>query len=36
MQGEFKRLFPDAPSPMQDRVSAVREAAQTSKAVVLL
>ncbi|MGL4621972.1 MAG: NAD(P)H-hydrate dehydratase [Chroococcidiopsis sp.] len=34
--GEFKRLFPDAPSPMQDRISAVREAAQTSKAVVLL
>jgi len=34
--GEFKRLFPDAPSPMQDRISAVRQAAQTSKAVVLL
>lgn len=34
--GEFKRLFPDAPNPMQDRVSAVRSAAQMSGAVVLL
>ncbi len=34
--GEFKRLFPDAPDPMKDRVSAVRSAAQMSGAVVLL
>lgn len=34
--GEFKRLFPDAGDPMQDRVSAVRSAAQSSGAVVLL
>ena len=34
--GEFKRLFPDSTDPMQDRVSAVRSAAQMSGAVVLL
>ena len=34
--GEFKRLFPDTPDPMKDRVSAVREAARKSGAVVLL
>lgn len=34
--GEFKRLFPDAADPMKDRVNAVRSAAQTSGAVVLL
>ena len=34
--GEFKRLFPDAPNPMQDRISAVRTAAQASKVIVLL
>jgi NAD(P)H-hydrate epimerase len=34
--GEFKRLFPDAGDPMQDRVSAVRSAAHSSGAVVLL
>jgi ADP-dependent NAD(P)H-hydrate dehydratase / NAD(P)H-hydrate epimerase len=34
--GEFKRLFPDAPNPMQDRISAARTAAQTCKAIVLL
>lgn len=34
--GEFKRLFPDAPNPTQDRIVAARTAAQTSKAVVLL
>lgn len=34
--GEFKRLFPDAADPMQDRVSAVRSAAQMSGAIVLL
>jgi NAD(P)H-hydrate epimerase len=35
-KGEFKRLFPDAGDPMQDRVSAVRSAAESSGAVVLL
>jgi NAD(P)H-hydrate epimerase len=34
--GEFKRLFPDSGDPIQDRVSAVRSAAQMSGAVVLL
>ena len=34
--GEFKRLFPDAPDPTTDRVSAVREASRLSGAVVLL
>lgn len=34
--GEFKRLFPDSPDPMKDRVSAVRTSAQMSGAVVLL
>ena len=34
--GEFKRLFADTPDPMKDRVSAVREAARKSGAVVLL
>lgn len=34
--GEFKRLFPDAPDPMKDRIGAVRQAAQSSRAVVLL
>lgn len=34
--GEFKRLFPDAADPMQDRVSAARSAAQMSGAIVLL
>ena len=34
--GEFKRLFPNTPDPMKDRVSAVREAASKSGAVVLL
>lgn len=34
--GEFKRLFPDSASWLPDRISAVRRAAQLSKAVVLL
>ncbi|MCL1471097.1 NAD(P)H-hydrate dehydratase [Argonema antarcticum] len=34
--GEFKRLFPDAPDPTTDRVSAVREASRLSGAIVLL
>lgn len=34
--GEFKRLFPNAADPMKDRVSAVRSAAQMSRAIVLL
>ena len=34
--GEFKRLFPDFTDPQQDRISAVREAATKSGAVVLL
>lgn len=34
--GEFKRLFPDAADPMQDRVKAVRSAASMSGAIVLL
>jgi len=34
--GEFKRLFPDAPNPLQDRIYAVRSAAEMSRAVVLL
>ena len=34
--GEFKRLFPDLNDPTQDRVSAVRAAASSSGAVVLL
>jgi len=34
--GEFKRLFPDVPDPMKDRVRAVREAAVQSGAIVLL
>lgn len=34
--GEFKRLFPDAPDPMKDRLSAVLSAAQASGATVLL
>jgi NAD(P)H-hydrate epimerase len=34
--GEFKRLFPDSANLLPDRVSAVRKAAQLSKAVVLL
>lgn len=34
--GEFKRLFPDAPDAMKDRVSAVRSAAHSSGAMVLL
>lgn len=34
--GEFKRLFPDLADPLQDRVGAVRAAAEVSKAVVLL
>ncbi|MBW4638015.1 MAG: NAD(P)H-hydrate dehydratase [Gloeocapsa sp. UFS-A4-WI-NPMV-4B04] len=34
--GEFKRLFPEAGDPMKDRVSAVRSAAESSGAVVLL
>ena len=34
--GEFKRLFPDAPNPMSNRIDAVRTAAKDSGAVVLL
>ncbi|HEY9649907.1 MAG TPA: NAD(P)H-hydrate dehydratase [Coleofasciculaceae cyanobacterium] len=34
--GEFKRLFPDSASLLPDRISAVRRAAQLSKAIVLL
>ncbi|HEY9675014.1 MAG TPA: NAD(P)H-hydrate dehydratase [Waterburya sp.] len=34
--GEFKRLFPDSAMLLPDRMSAVRKAAQLSRAVVLL
>lgn len=34
--GEFKRLFPDVVDPIQDRIGAVRDAAQQSGAIVLL
>jgi hydroxyethylthiazole kinase-like uncharacterized protein yjeF len=34
--GEFKRLFPEIPQPEADRVSAVRQAAQQTGAIVLL
>jgi hydroxyethylthiazole kinase-like uncharacterized protein yjeF len=34
--GEFKRLFPEIPQPETDRVSAVRQAAQQTGAIVLL
>lgn len=34
--GEFKRLFPDAAELLANRVSAVRQAAEQSQAVVLL
>ncbi|WP_318528384.1 NAD(P)H-hydrate dehydratase [Plectonema radiosum] len=34
--GEFKRLFPNVPDPMKDRVRAVREAAHSCGAIVLL
>ena len=34
--GEFKRLFPDAPDAIKDRVNAVRTVSQLSGAIVLL
>lgn len=34
--GEFKRLFPDSAGLLPDRISAVRKAAQLSRAIILL